>query len=311
MIHNGEYAPLINAFNGQTLNISTSTNTYINPFDSSLQYETDNDEALNSKIEFSLAFIESIVSSNGLTGEQKTLVDRCTKNIYEEYQLHGYNEEYEPDFIKFYEELLKQPEEEAKNLALVIERYVLGGMDIFAKKTNIEIKNRFISFDISDLPRSIQTTGYLVVLEHIMNRLKRNKNLGKHTWIFIDEFHILLANQYSADYIAKIYKTGRKENAIPTIITQNIADVIKNEQGCKILSNSEFAMILKQKPLDLPAICKIFDISDEESKYVIDSPAGQGIIVYGEDKVAFRNQVSKEFYIYQINQTSNMQLNRS
>ena len=117
---------------------------------------------------------------------------------------------------------MKQPEREAKNLALVLERYVLGGMDIFSKKTNIEIKNRLISFDISELPRSIQTTGYLVVLEHIMNRLKRNKNLGKHTWIFIDEFHILLANPYSADYIAKIYKTGRKENAIPTIITQNI-----------------------------------------------------------------------------------------
>ena len=87
------------------MNISTSTNTYINPFDSSLQYEQDNEEALNNKIEFSLAFIESIVSSNGLTGEQKTLVDRCTKNIYEEYQLHNYSEEYEPDFIKFYEEL--------------------------------------------------------------------------------------------------------------------------------------------------------------------------------------------------------------
>lgn len=83
-------------------------------------------------------------------------------------------------------------------------------MDIFSKKTNIQIKNRLISFDISELPRSIQTTGYLVVLEHIMNRLKRNKNLGKHTWIFIDEFHILLANQYSADYIAKIYKTRKK-----------------------------------------------------------------------------------------------------
>lgn len=217
----GEYAPIIKAFKGQTLNISTSSNTYINPFDSSLQYEQD-EETLNNKIEFSLAFIESLVSSGGLSGEQKTLVDRCTKNIYEEYQLHNFNEQYEPDFIKFYEELKKQPEQEAKNLALVLERYVLGGMDIFSKKTNIEVKNRLISFDISELPRSIQTTGYLVVLEHIMNRLKRNKNLGKHTWIFIDEFHILLANQYSADYIAKIYKTGRKENAIPTIITQNI-----------------------------------------------------------------------------------------
>ena len=267
----GEYYPLIKVFNGQVLNISTNTNTYINPFDSALQYTTNNKEDIKEKSEFILAFIESIV--NGLSGEQKTLIDRCTNNIYEEYQLHNYNKEYEPDFKKFYNELLRQPENEAKNLALIIERYVKGNMDIFANKTNIEIKNRFITFDISELPQSIQTTGYLVVLDHIMNRLHRNKTLGKHTWIFIDEFHILLSNKFSSEYIAKIYKTGRKENAIPTIITQNIADVIKNEDGRKILSNSEFAMILKQKTLDLPAICKIFDISDEESRYIIDSPS--------------------------------------
>jgi len=308
LILNGEYYPLIKAFGGQSLSISTNTNTYINPFDSSLQYEKDDKEAIKSKSEFVLAFIESLFSR--LSEEQKTIVDRCTNNIYEEYQLHNFNEEYEPDFKKFYDELLKQPENEAKNLALVIERYVIGGMDIFSKKTNIEIKNRFIAFDISELPPSIQKTGYLVVLEHIMNRLHRNKTLGKHTWIFIDEFHILLANQFSSEYIAKIYKTGRKENAIPTIITQNIEDVIKNEDGRKILSNSEFAMILKQKPLDLPPISKIFDISDEEARYVTDSPAGQGIIVFGDDKVIFRNQVSKDSYIYELNQTSNMQISR-
>ncbi len=308
MIHNGEYYPLIKAFGGQSLSISTNANTYINPFDSSLQYEKNDKEAIKSKSEFVLAFIESLFSR--LSEEQKTIVDRCTNNIYEEYQLHNFNEEYEPDFKRFYNELLKQPENEAKNLALVIERYVIGGMDIFSKKTNIEIKNRFIAFDISELPPSIQKTGYLVVLEHIMNRLHRNKTLGKHTWIFIDEFHILLANQFSSEYIAKIYKTGRKENAIPTIITQNIEDVIKNEDGRKILSNSEFAMILKQKPLDLPPISKIFDISDEEARYVTDSPAGQGIIVFGDDKVIFRNQVSKDSYIYELNQTSNMQISR-
>ena len=147
---------------------------------------------------------------------------QLTRELYEEYQLHNYNKEYEPDFKEFYDELLRQPEREAKNLALIIERYVTGGMDIFAKKTNIEIKNRFITFDISELPQSIQTTGYLVVLDHIMNRLHKNKLEGKSTWIFIDEFHILLANKFSSEYIAKIYKTGRKENAIPTIITQNI-----------------------------------------------------------------------------------------
>ena len=119
----GEYYPLINAFNGQTLNICPNANTHINPFDSSLQYTKDNSEAIKEKSEFILAFIESIV--NELSGEQKTLIDRCTNNIYEEYQLHNYNKQYEPDFKKFYDELLKQPEEEAKNLALIIERYVI------------------------------------------------------------------------------------------------------------------------------------------------------------------------------------------
>ena len=308
MIHNGEYYPLIKAFGGQSLKISTNTNTYINPFDSSLQYEKENKDVIKEKSEFLLAFIESIYSK--FSEHQKTIVDRCTKTIYEEYQFHNYNKEYEPDLKKFYNELLKQGESQAKNLALVLERYVTGSMNIFSKKTNIEIQNRFVTFDISELPPSIQTTGYLVVLEHIMNRLHRNKALGKHTWIFIDEFHILLANQFSSEYIAKIYKTGRKENAIPTIITQNIEDVIKNEDGRKILSNSEFAMILKQKPLDLPPISKIFDISDEEARYVTDSPAGQGIIVFGDDKVIFRNQVSKDSYIYELNQTSNMQISR-
>ena len=134
MIHNGEYYPLIKAFGGQALNISTNTDTHINPFDSSLQYAKNDKEAIKEKSEFILAFIESIV--NGLSGEQKTLTDRCTNNIYEDYKLHNYNKEYEPDFKKFYNELLRQPESEAKNLALIIERYVKGNMDIFAKKSN-------------------------------------------------------------------------------------------------------------------------------------------------------------------------------
>ncbi len=255
MIHNGEYYPLIKAFGGQALNISTNTDTHINPFDSSLQYAKNDKEAIKEKSEFILAFIESIV--NGLSGEQKLLQTVVRIIFMRIINFIIIIKNMSQISKKFYNELLRQPESEAKNLALIIERYVKGNMDIFAKKTNIEIKNRFITFDISELPPSIQTTGYLVVLDHIMNRLHRNKTLGKHTWIFIDEFHILLANKFSSEYIAKIYKTGRKENAIPTIITQNIADVIKNEDGCKILSNSEFAMILKQKPLDLPPICKI------------------------------------------------------
>lgn len=142
----GEYQPLIEAFNGQVLNISTNTNTYINPFDSSLQYEhKQNEETLNNKIEFLLAFIESIVSS-GLSGEQKTLIDRCTKNVYEEYQLHNFDKQFEPDFVKFYNELLRQPENEAKKLALILERYVFRRNGYLCEKNKCRNKESFYFF---------------------------------------------------------------------------------------------------------------------------------------------------------------------
>ena len=133
-----------------------------------------------------------------------------------------------------------------------------------------------------------------------------NKKLGKYTWIFIDEVHILLANPYSAQYIAKFYKVGRKFFCMNTIITQNIADMLENEQGRKILSNSEFAIILKQKALDLPHICNIFNISEEEAKYVEgDPPSGQGLLVFGSDKIPFSNRISTDSFIYKINNTDN------
>lgn len=304
----GEYAPVIKALNGQIVEISTTANTYINPFDMELQYVDEDNDPVKTKIEYILAFMESIVGN--LTGEQESIIDRATRRIYEAYDIKPC-EDNKPSFPVFYKELQTYNEVEAKNLVLILERYVQGGMDIFSKDTNIEIHNRVVCFDLHNLTASMQTTGYLVVLEHIMNRVAKNKALGRNTWLNIDEFHILLSNVYSADYIAKIYKIGRKLGVLPTIVTQNIADVLKSEQGCKILSNSEFAVILKQKPLDLAAICKIFNISEEQAKYCsIASQSGQGLIVYGEDIVPFRNRVSKDSYIYELNNTDGMQVAR-
>ena len=306
----GEYAPVIKALGGQIIEISTTSKTYINPFDMELQYVDEDNDPVKTKMEYILAFIESIVGGSGLTGEQKSIIDRCSKRIYEQYQIAP-TEENKPSFPVFYKELKTYGEIEAQNLVLILERYVQGGIDIFSKDTNVEINNRLVCFDLHNLTSSMQTTGYLVVLEHIMNRVAKNKHLGRNTWLDVDEFHILLENQYSAEYLARMYKIGRKLGLLPTIITQNISDVLKSDEGCKILSNSEFAVILKQKPLDLVAICKIFDISEEEAKFCSSSaPAGQGLIVYGEDIVAFRNNVAKDSYIYSLNNTDNMAIVR-
>lgn len=306
-----EYSNLLKVFGGQKIFISTTSDTHINPFDLSLNYgcsDTGRSEPVKSKVEYIIAFLESIVGANALTGGQKTIIDRCTKIIFEDYEKSNFEDEsLLPTLPDFYNMLLKQPEEEAKDLALIIERYVKGSMDLFSKKTNIDIQNRLVSFDISKLSASLQTTGYLVVLDHIQNRLAKNKELGKYTWIFIDEFHILLANPYSAQYVANFYKTGRKLNALNTVISQQISHLLRSESGKDILSNSEFALILKQKPLDLPSICSIFNISDEESMYVQgDAPTGQGLVVFGSDVIPFTNKVPKDYLIYEINNTDSM-----
>ena len=303
-----EYGELLKVFGGQKIFISTNSNTHINPFDLSLNYgytENGKSEPVKSKVEYIIAFLESIVGANALSGGQKTIIDRCTKIIFEDYEKSNFTDDsLLPTLPDFYNMLLKQPEEEAKDLALIIERYVKGSMDLFSKKTNIDIQNRLVSFDISQLSASLQTTGYLVVLDYIQNRLAKNKGLGKYTWIFIDEFHILLANPYSAQYVANFYKTGRKLNALNTVISQQISHLLRSESGKDILSNSEFALILKQKPLDLPSICNIFNISDEESMYVQgDAPTGQGLVVFGSDVIPFTNKVPKDYLIYQVNNT--------
>lgn len=306
-----EYSSLLEVFGGQKIFISTTSDTHINPFDLSLNYgcsDTGKSEPVKSKVEYIIAFLESIVGANALTGGQKTIIDRCTKIIFEDYEKSNfYDESLLPTLPDFYNMLLRQPEEEAKDLALILERYVKGSMDLFSKKTNIDIQNRLVSFDISKLSASLQTTGYLVVLDHIQNRLAKNKELGKYTWIFIDEFHILLANPYSAQYVANFYKTGRKLNALNTVISQQISHLLRSESGKDILSNSEFALILKQKPLDLPSICNIFNISEEEAMYVQgDAPTGQGLVVFGSDVIPFTNKVPKDYLIYKVNNTDSM-----
>lgn len=300
-----EYLGLIDFYGGQTIEISTTASTYINPFDVNLNYGFADGKAepIKEKTEYIIAFVESIVGS--MTGGMKTIIDRCTRNIYEDYENSGFSDmTLLPNLNTFYDEMKKQPEAEAKQLCLILERYVYGSVDIYAHETNVNINNRFINFDLSNLSASMQNTGYLVVLDYIMNRLSANKKEGKYTWIMIDEFHILLANPFSAEYISKIYKTGRKFNAIPTVITQNITEVIENEYGVKILGNSEFAKILKQKPLDLSIITNIFNISPKEAKSLVSPKTGQGVIVFGQDKFPFQNQVPKEYLIYEINRTS-------
>ncbi len=258
------------------------------------------------------SWIESILDEGPLKPITKTIVDRCVKNLYLDYEQSSYQDHSKQPILEdLYHSLMEQEEKEARDLAKALERFTFGTMDIFAHETNVNIKNRVVSFDLSNLQKSIQTAGYLVVLDHIMHRLGKNSELGISTYIYIDEFHILLANPSAAEFVSKIVKIGRQFGAYPTVITQNISEMTKNEYGNKILGNVEFAIILKQKETDKDIICNIFNISNEEARYISnDAKRGQGIIIFGNDKIPFYNPIEPDTRIFQLNNTNHASITR-
>ncbi|MFV0395197.1 MAG: VirB4-like conjugal transfer ATPase, CD1110 family [Coprobacillaceae bacterium] len=293
---NGEYSPIVDEFKGQTVKISANSNTKINPLDYDASLNFDDRGALSNKIEYMIAFCESVAGD--ASGTLKSIIDRCVRLVLLNTKILN------PKLIDFYTCLQEQPESEANTLATVLERYVLGSVNTFAHDTNVDLHNRLVNFDLSELEESMRKTGYLVVLEHIMQTIARNKARGVDTHIFIDEFHILLETEYTASYIAKIYKTIRKFFGFPTIITQNIEEVLSNKHGRKILGNSEFAVILKQNATDLKLISSIFNISEKEEEYITASNSGEGLIYYGGNIIPFRNTVSKDTALYRMCETS-------
>ncbi|WP_276815189.1 VirB4-like conjugal transfer ATPase, CD1110 family [Faecalibaculum rodentium] len=310
-----EYGMLVEEFGGQTITIANSTDSHINPLDLSADYslsEDGGDTPIKAKTEYMQGWVESIIDEGPLGPVEKTLIDRCVRNIFFDYEASGFRDRsLQPGLRQFQAELENQEEPEAHRLAKSLERFVSGSLDLFAHETNVDIHNRVVNFDVSGLPSSIQTAGYLVILDHIMNRLIENRRKGIATHVFVDEFHILLANPSGADYVAKLVKIGRKYNAFITVITQNISDVYDKEAGRKILGNAEFAMILRQKATDREMIQQIYDISDSEARFFSgDARQGQGIIVYGSDKIPFSNPVPRNTRIYHLNNTDRLQTSR-
>lgn len=310
-----EYGLLVEEFGGQTITIANSTDSHINPLDLSADYslsEDGGDTPIKAKTEYMQGWVESIIDEGPLGPVEKTLIDRCVRNIFFDYEASGFKDRsLQPGLQQFQTELENQEEPEAHRLSKSLERFVSGSLDLFAHETNVDIRNRVVNFDVSGLPSSIQTAGYLVILDHIMNRLIENRRKGIATHVFVDEFHILLANPSGADYVAKLVKIGRKYNAFITVITQNISDVYDKEAGRKILGNAEFAMILRQKATDREMIQQIYDISDSEARFFSgDARQGQGIIVYGSDKIPFSNPVPRNTRIYQLNNTDRLQTSR-
>ena len=205
-----------------------------------------------------------------------------------------------PTLQDFREELLKQDEPEAKEIALAIELFTNGSLNTFAINTNVDTSNSLICYDILDLGKQLQPIGMLVVLDSILNRITSNRAKGRNTYIFIDEIYLLFQYEYSANFLFTLWKRVRKYGAFCTGITQNVEDLLQSHTARTMLANSEFIIMLNQASTDRLELAKLLNISDTEVSYITNVGAGEGLAKIGNAIVPFENKFPKNTELYKL-----------
>ena len=295
----GEYYPLVHALGGQVISISPTSKDFINPMDINLNYSED-DDPLSLKSDFILSLCELIVSGkNGLEPVEKTIIDRCVRLVYQGFLQHP-SPENMPVLGDLYELLRKQEEPEAQRLATALEIYVNGSLKVFNHRTNVELNNRIVCFDIKDLGKQLKKLGMLIVQDQVWNRVTVNRAAHKATRYYIDEFHLLLKEEQTAAYSVEIWKRFRKWGGIPTGITQNIKDLLASREIENIFENSDFIYMLNQAAGDRQILAKQLNISPHQLSYVTNSGEGEGLIFYGSIIIPFKDKFDKSLRLYKL-----------
>ena len=275
-----EYGPLVERLHGQVIKISPTSPHYINPMDLNLNY-SDDENPLSLKSDFILSLCELIVGGkDGLMPVEKTIIDRCVRMVYRDY-LSDPKPENMPILEDLYNELRQQEEKEAQYIATALEIYVSGSLNVFNHRTNINIANRIVSFDIKELGKQLKKIGMLIVQDAVWNRVTVNREAHKSTRYYIDEMHLLLREEQTAAYTVEIWKRFRKWGGIPTGITQNVKDLLSSREVENIFENSDFILMLNQASGDRQILAKQLNISPHQLSYVTHSGEGEGLLFYG------------------------------
>ncbi|MBP3324831.1 MAG: ATP-binding protein [Coprococcus sp.] len=294
-----EYSPLVERFGGQVIKISPTSSQFINPMDINMNY-SDDDNPIALKADFILSLCELIVGGKeGLQPIEKTVIDRCIRKIYQ-----GYFENPVPENMPLLEDLynalLEQDEAEAKHVATALEIYVHGSLNVFNHRTNVDITNRLVCYDIKDLGKQLKKIGMLVVQDQVWGRVTENRTAGKSTRYYMDEMHLLLRDEQTAAYTVEIWKRFRKWGGIPTGITQNVKDLLASKEVENIFENSDFIYMLNQAVGDRQILAKQLNISPHQLSYVTHSGEGEGLLFYGNVILPFVDRFPTDLELYRI-----------
>lgn len=289
----GEYTPIVKALGGSVIRFAIGGKDWLNAMDMESGYGE------GSPIAFKSQFIMSLlkqVDPDGVGAHQKSIIDRCVAQVCQEQKQTGIP----ATLCSVREKLLEQPEPEARDIALTMELYTSGSLDIFAHETNVDTKNRIISYDIHDLGEELKQPGFVTITDAMLNRVNYNWAHGKKTHVIVDEFHIAYENEYSGNFFTSAWRQFRKRNAYPVAITQNVDYLLDSPQASSMISNSEFIIMLNQAEKDQGRLSELLNISPEQMSYVNGAEAGSGLLRYGNALVPFVNKFPSNTELYRL-----------
>ena len=300
-----EYLPLVREYDGEILKLSPDSPTHFNVFDVDLSYSEEGANAVAVKSQFIMTIVET-AKGLALTSNEKSIIDRCVKQLYRQFMASGGEKDMLPTLLDFYNLLLNQNEQEAQDIATCIELYAKGSFNVFAHQTNVNINKRFLVIDIFEMGEQLRAVGLQVILEYLWQRVIENESKGKRTWIWIDEFSYFFTDgegketTRSGDFFAKVYKRIRKHGGTVTGITQNITEVLESRQAQRMLGNAEFVVLLQQKKEDLVAVTRLFDLSDSQVSHLKTGELGSGLIICGQKIIPFHKPIPQDSLMYRI-----------
>ena len=293
-----EYRPLVEGLGGEVVEISATSSNHINAMEMEQGYgEGENPVVLKS--EFLLSLCEQSVGAGKLSAKEKSIIDRCTAQCYHDYVRDGCQGQ-APTLQDFHAELLRQPEAEARDVALALELFTEGSLNTFAKPTNVDMSSRIACYDIRKLGKQLLSMGMLVILDSFLNRITRNRRLGRNTWIYIDEIYLLFQHEYSANFLFTLWKRVRKYGACCTGLTQNVDDLLQSHTARTMLANSEFLVMLNQASTDRLELARLLNISDNQLSYITNVDFGRGLIKCGSAIVPFMDNFPRHTQLYKL-----------
>lgn len=315
----GEYGTIADAFNGSVIKIAPGNHVNINPLDLDIDQSADSDlNPLTMKTDFVKGLLETMIGHGAqLTPPQKSIVDRCVQLMYRNYIAHLHDMPIGPDgrrptidksscptLQNLFDLLLEQPQPEAQQLALVMETYTTGSFDTFAHRTNVDTDARLVIYDIQDIGSNLKELGLKVCLNDVWNRMIANRRKGKWTFFYIDEFHLLMSNPSTSEFIKTVWKRARKFQGVPTGITQNVEDLLQSPDARAVINNTSFTMMLNQSAMDRGALAELLQLSENDLEYITNAEPGHGLIHTGKQTIPFEDDFPKDTQLYKIMSTT-------